>query len=139
MGMFVFSIDSSHISRLRLLNNQKIALKELIDIWETKLTAVQGMKPIQIEAKDRPCCIKWIDADCDDCPIRQFTGQKYCRDTPFVILEQNHIFGVDATYTPTPNEVCAIIDFLFLVLANVKKSIRKRLKKIGKSFIKAYR
>jgi hypothetical protein len=127
--MFEFSIEPkrnpSFIARLCLLYEQRVALIASIKRWETNYVTAKNGGAIVLGKEECPCCVKWHSSQCNDCPIRQYSGKRFCRDTPYRNLELTAtLCDTFVVCTASEGEVLAEVEFLHSVLEHVNQSIK---------------
>jgi hypothetical protein len=94
-----------HIQKLidaaALLVKQQEALQLSIVHWEKNLEQAILGNQLSLGYDECECCNNWhMFADCAGCPISQYTGVPYCRNTPYT-----EIFNLDCNEERVPKKL----------------------------------
>lgn len=81
-------------------NKQITALKESIKHWEENYEA-ESVDNISVRWDSCACCVLWIENECEECPISEFTGQQHCHGTPYQDYDFDYF---ECIYTPELRE-----------------------------------
>ena len=79
------------------------ALKESVRKWEFVVSCLTKNKTGVVPDADAPSCAlcrqylmckpPWDDTRCSGCPVFEYTGKRYCKDTPFYAYERVSEWG----------------------------------------------